>query len=273
MAAATPQTEPRFLELGGRRLEYVDLPARHDARPALVLLHEGLGCVEMWRDLPSLLASATGCRTVAYSRWGYGRSDGLDGPRTPRYLHDEALLWLPELRAALGLERVVLVGHSDGASIALVHAGADQWPVAALVAIAPHEFVEEVTVEGIRAAGEAWRTTDLAARLRRYHRDADGVFAAWHDTWLSAAFRAWNIEEFLPGIRCPLLAIQGEQDEYATMAQLDAIVRGATRSPRAEQMRLEGCGHAPHRERADEVVAAIARLVDAAPEAKDDSSQ
>ena len=223
----------RFLELGGRRLEYVDLPARHDARPALVLLHEGLGCVEMWRDLPSLLASATGCRTVAYSRWGYGRSDGLDGPRTPRYLHDEALLWLPELRAALGLERVVLVGHSDGASIALVHAGADHWPVAALVAIAPHEFVEEVTVEGIRAAGEAWRTTDLAARLRRYHRDADGVFAAWHDTWLSAAFRAWTIEE----------------------------------------LRLEGCGHAPHRERADEVVAAIARLVDAAPEAKDDSSQ
>lgn len=250
----------RFVEVRGRRLEYVDIPARSSAGPALVLLHEGLGSLGTWRDFPARVARGTGRRTLAYSRLGHGHSDPTDGPRPHRYLHEEALDLLPELRAALGLEHVVLVGHSDGASIALIHAGAGRWPVAGLVAMAPHEFVEEVTLDGIRAAVEAWRTTDLRRRLARHHRDPAGVFAAWHETWLDPAFRGWSIEDYLPGIGCPILAIQGYDDQYATMAQLDAIAAGATASPRVEQVRLH-CGHSPHREAPRAVLEAIARFV------------
>jgi pimeloyl-ACP methyl ester carboxylesterase len=250
-----------FIEVCGRRLEYVDISAGGRDRPALVFLHEGLGCVDMWRDFPSLVARETGCRTVVYSRWGYGRSEPLDRPRSPRYMHDEALHTLPDLREALGLERVALIGHSDGASIALIHAGASRWPVDGLAVMAPHEFVESVTLEGIRAAGKAWERTDLPRRLGRYHRDPEGVFRAWHDTWLSPAFRDWSIEAYLAGIRCPILAIQGEDDEYATMAQLDAITAQAIASPHVEQLRLPRCGHSPHRDQPEAVLHAIGRFV------------
>jgi pimeloyl-ACP methyl ester carboxylesterase len=251
----------RFVEVRGRRLEYLDIPAGGLESPALVFLHEGLGCVDMWRGFPSLVARETGCRTVVYSRWGYGRSEPLDRPRTPRYMHDEALQTLPQLREALSLERVALVGHSDGASIALIHAGAGRWPVDGLVVMAPHEFVDAVTLKGIRAAGTAWERTDLPQRLRRYHRDPEGVFLAWHDTWLSPAFRDWNIEEYLAGIRCPILAIQGDDDEYATMAQLEAIAAQATAAARVEQLRLARCGHSPHRDQRQAVLNAIRRFV------------
>jgi pimeloyl-ACP methyl ester carboxylesterase len=253
----------RFVDVCGRRLEYVDIPAVRRQDQALLLLHEGLGCVDMWQDFPSRVAHETGCRTFVYSRWGYGRSDPLEGPRTPRYMHEEALESLPELRRVLGLDRAVLIGHSDGASIALLHAGARRWPVAGLVVMAPHEFVEEVTLEGTRAAGDAWRTTDLPRRLGRYHADPERVFRAWHDTWLSPAFRDWNIESCLAGIGCPVLAIQGEDDEYATMAQIEAIAAQATASPRVEQLRLPRCGHSPHRDEPRAVLDAIGRLVSA----------
>jgi pimeloyl-ACP methyl ester carboxylesterase len=246
----------------GRRLEYVDIPARRGDRPPLVLLHEGLGCVGMWRDFPLLLARATGCRTVVYSRLGHGCSDPLDAPRQHYYLHDEALVYLAGVREALDLAEPVLVGHSDGASIALMHAGACGPSVAGVVAMAPHEFVEEITLEGIRAAVEGWEASGLRQRLERLHRDPAGVFRAWHETWLDPAFRGWNIELYLPGIRCPILAIQGYDDEYATMAQLDAIAAGAAAPPRVEQLRLADCGHAPHRDAPEEVLSAIASFVD-----------
>ena len=256
-----PVPDLHVVEVGVCRLEYVDLPAAVADQPALVFLHEGLGCIGMWRGFPDAVAEVTGCRTVVYSRRGYGGSDPFDAPRTPRYLHDEALEVLPVLRGALGLDRVVLIGHSDGASIALIHAGAGRWPVDGLVVMAPHEFVEGVTLEGISAAVRDWEATDRASRLGRYHRDPEQVFRAWSDTWLSPAFRAWNIENYLPAIRCPILAVQGEADGFATMAQLDAIAAKAIAAPWVEQLRLPGCGHSPHRDRQAEVVDAIAQFV------------
>jgi pimeloyl-ACP methyl ester carboxylesterase len=236
-------------------LEIVDIPG---AEPALVFLHEGLGSVAMWRDFPARVAAATGRRTLVYSRLGYGASAPLPAPRRPDYMHREALEALPALRAEHGLADAVLVGHSDGASIALIHAGAGH-PVRGIVAMAPHVFVEDVTIRSIEAAREAWRTTDLRARLERYHADAEGAFRGWNDAWLDPAFRDWNIEEYLPAITCPVLAIQGRDDEYGTMAQLDAIERQV--EGRVERLELARCRHSPHRDQPEATLAAIAAFV------------
>lgn len=250
----------RHLTVQGHRLEYRTLPGSRADAPWLVLLHEGLGSVGLWRDFPEKLAKASGCPLLVYSRYGFGGSDPLQEPRPIRYLHDEALLALPELLDALAIEAPVLVGHSDGASIALLHAGAPRRPVRGLVAMAPHVFVEDVTIDGIHQAGEAFFEGDLAGRLARHHRDAEATFRGWHDTWLRPEFRHWNIEDCLPGITAPLLLIQGEDDEYATLAQLDAIEAGV-HGPH-QRLVLAGCGHSPHREREGEVVEAIARFVE-----------
>jgi pimeloyl-ACP methyl ester carboxylesterase len=247
-----------FVSAGGHRLEYQRIAGDAD-RPTLVLLHEGLGSVALWRDFPAALAKATSAPLVVYSRYGYGRSDALSAPRAPRYMHDEALVVLPELRQALGLEDVVLVGHSDGASIALIHAGSGRWPVRALVLEAPHVFVEDVSVASIAAARDAYAATDLRQRLARYHADVDSAFRGWNDAWLDPAFRDWNIEEHLPGVRCPVLAIQGEGDEYGTLAQIAAIERGVT--GRFEKTVLSGCKHSPHRDQEQAVLRAMAAFV------------
>ncbi len=249
-----------FVEINGHRIEYAEIAARGTGAPTLILLHEGLGSVAMWREFPVKLAQATGCRTVTYSRWGYGRSDRFPGPRDPRYMHVEALDELPALRTALAIDNPVLIGHSDGASIALIHAGAAPDRVRGLVLLAPHVFVEERTIAGAPGAREAWRAGDLQARLARYHDDAAGLFAGWNGIWLAPEFRDWNIEALLPGIACPLLLIQGEDDAYGTLAQLAAIRRGV-RSRRITDLVLPGCGHAPHRERPQAALAAIARFV------------
>jgi pimeloyl-ACP methyl ester carboxylesterase len=236
-------------------LEIEDLPG---AEPALVFLHEGLGSVAMWRDFPARAAAATGRRTLVYSRRGYGRSPPLAPPWGPLYMHREALEALPALRAERGLDDPVLVGHSDGASIALIHAGAGH-AVRGIVAMAPHVFVEDVTITSIEAARAAWRETDLRVRLQRYHGDVDGAFRGWNDAWLDPAFRAWNIESFLPTITCPVLAIQGRDDEYGTMAQLDAIERGVKGPFR--RLELDACRHSPHRDQPAATLAAIAAFV------------
>lgn len=243
----------------GRRLDYERIEGSRAEAPALVFLHEGLGSVALWRDFPTKLAAATGYPAVIYSRCGYGSSDPLGGPRGVDYMHREALDSLPDLRAALDLNDVILIGHSDGASIALIHAGSGQWPVRALILEAPHVFVEDVSIASIDAAKVAYETTDLRQRLARYHADADSAFRGWNDIWLDPAFRAWNIEECLPGVRCPVLAIQGADDEYGTLAQIDAIQRGVT-GP-FERLVLKMCKHSPHRDQEQTTLAAMAEFI------------
>ena len=188
----------------GHRLHYERIAGTRADAPTLVFLHEGLGSVALWRDFPAKLAARTGCPAVIYSRYGYGKSEPIAATRGVDYMHVEALEALPELRAALGLDTPILIGHSDGASIALIHAGSGCWPVRALILEAPHVFVEEVTVASIAEAKTAYATTDLRQRLGRYHDDPDSAFRGWNDIWLAPAFRAWNIEDALPGVRCQI---------------------------------------------------------------------
>jgi pimeloyl-ACP methyl ester carboxylesterase len=252
-----PQSQRSFVEVRGRRLE-VERFSGEAKRPTLVFLHEGLGSVSMWREFPAWAAAATDCPAVVYSRYGYGQSDVLEAPFAVDYMHREALETLPELLAKLGIERPILVGHSDGASIALIYAGSRAGP-SGLVALAPHVFVEDISVKSIAEAKVAFETTELAERLARYHADARKSFYAWNDIWLHPDFRRWNIEAFLPAISCPVLAIQGAEDEYGTMAQVEAIARQVGGA--CEIVRLEGCGHSPHRDRPGETLSAIARFV------------
>jgi pimeloyl-ACP methyl ester carboxylesterase len=247
-----------FVDAGGRRLEVERIPAGGPGRPTLVFLHEGLGSVAMWRDFPARVAHACGCDALVYSRYGYGRSDPLEGPRSVRYMHDEALVALPDLLRATGIVRPLLVGHSDGGSIALIHAGAGH-PVAGLVLLAPHVFVEDVSVASIAAAGRAYATGDLRSRLARYHDDVDGAFRGWNDIWLHPDFRAWNIEDSLVGIRCPVLAIQGSDDEYGTLEHLRKIAAAVAD---VDALELADCRHSPHRDQPGAVVEAIVRFVD-----------
>jgi pimeloyl-ACP methyl ester carboxylesterase len=235
----------KHLDVAGSRLEYVDHPAHRTGLPTILMLHEGLGCVAMWRHFPERLASVTGCRVIAWSRAGYGHSQPCSEPRTAHYMHREALADLPALLAELQIERPLLFGHSDGASIALIFAGAFPEMPLGVIAMAPHAFVEEETLAGILAAKAAWTATDLPLKLARHHADAPHVFAEWQETWLAPAFRDWNIEEYLPKIRCPVLAIQGEDDEYATMRQIDVI---AEQVPDTMLLKLSHCGHSPHRD-------------------------
>ena len=226
--------------------------------PTLVFLHEGLGSLSMWRDFPDRVAAATGCEAIVYSRYGYGQSEVLCEPRTVDYMHVEALQALPEMLERLSVFNPVLVGHSDGGSIALIHAAAHKG-VKGVVVMAAHVFVEDLSVKSIAEAKTAFVTTDLPQKLARHHADAARTFWGWNDIWLHADFRSWNIEEYLPRIRCPLLAIQGFDDEYGTMAQLEAIARQAGGS--VELLRLSDCRHSAHRDQPQAALEAIARFV------------
>jgi len=252
----------KHLTVDGLRLEYRDIPAATGGRPTLLLLHEGLGCVAMWRQFPEQLAAATGCRLVVWSRAGYGGSQPYPEPRTPRYMHHEAEKALPALLAALGIQHPVLIGHSDGGSIALLFAGAFPEVPLGVAVMAPHEFIEEETLAGLRAAKVAWATTDWPRKLARYHADAPKVFSDWNDTWLSPSYRDWNIEACLSHIRCPVLAIQGEGDEYATLRQIEVI---GEQVPGARLLKLAECGHAPYKDQEARVLEALAGFVDRLP--------
>ena len=235
------------------KLETEEMPG---AEPALVFLHEGLGSVALWRDFPGRLAEATGRRALMYSRAGHGQSDVPDAPRRPDFMHDEALKVLPPLLASHGIERPILVGHSDGGSIALIHAA--QHAVSGLVLLAPHVFVEDVSVASIAEARETFETTDLAERMGRYPREAGATFRLWNDIWLAPEFRDWNIEDVLGGVTAPTLLIQGEHDQYGTLAQIDAIERGV-RGPVSRS--VLDCRHAPHLEAPEETLAAAVAFV------------
>jgi len=216
----------------------------------------------MWRDFPQLLAGRTACRTIAYSRHGFGRSSARKRPYSPRFVHEEALEVIPRLREALGIGKPLLVGHSTGASMALVHA-AGRWPVAGVVAMAPLTDVEDANLESILAARRAYESTDWRLKLARHHDDVDAVFYGWNDTWLRPDFRAWNLRADLSGIRAPILAILGERDEYSTVGQVETIRAHARGAASFEFLLLPECGHAPHRDQPEAVVAAVDRLLDA----------
>jgi pimeloyl-ACP methyl ester carboxylesterase len=239
-----------FTTLGNVRIEYEHIPGGPQS-PTIVMLHEGLGSVSMWKDFPRQLAKATQSRVVVYSRQGYGWSTPLHSPRSVRYMHDEALIVLPQFLDALGIENPILFGHSDGGSIALIHAASSGRNVGGVIAMAPHVFVEEISVTSIAAAKTAYETTTLRDRLQRYHDDVDGAFWGWNDIWLHPHFREWNIEEYLPAITCSVLAIQGEADEYGTMEQIDRIARSV---PNAQLLKLPQCRHSPHRDQPDAVL-------------------
>ena len=243
------------ISAGGHALEIHRIAG---AEPTLVFLHEGLGSIRRWRDFPADVARATGCSALVYDRYGYGDSDVLAETRVGvRYMHDGALRELPALLEELKIGNPVLIGHSDGASIALIYAGSH--PVRGIVVMAPHVFVEDVCVHAIQDASERFETGDLPERLAKYHRDARRTFHLWADVWLDPAFRRWNIEEYLARIRCPLLAIQGEDDQYGTMAQLDAIAR-QVQGP-CELLKLPDCRHSPFKDQADTVTRAVTGFV------------
>ena len=251
------------IEASGRAfdIEYSYVGSNDPHAPLIVFLHEGLGSVAMWRDFPQTLCNAIGARGLVYSRPGYGRS-------TPRladerwgadYLHVQAQDVLPALLCALHLDtRPWLFGHSDGGSIALIHAAIFPSEVSGVIALAPHLFVEDISVTGLAKTREAYLTTELKSKLARFHEDVDSAFWGWNDIWLDPAFRTWNIEALLPQITCRVLAIQGVADEYGTMAQIDRI---ADAIPQAQLLKLEHCGHSPHRDQPAAVIDAVKKLL------------
>lgn len=250
-----------FLFAGGHRLEYQLIHPERRGRPCLVFLHEGLGSIALWRDFPQALCTATGCRGLVYSRYGYGRSEPLAAPRTVDFMHTEAIDVLPEILDLLDIRAPILFGHSDGASIALIHAATYPERVASTVVLAPHIMVEDVSIASIEAARDAYRSTDLRGKLARYHADPDSAFRGWNDIWLDPAFRNWNIEALLARIHCPLLAIQGEKDEYGTMRQIDGIAANA-RQTSVSLRKLADCGHSPHRDQPQAVIEATTAFIE-----------
>lgn len=250
------------LRAAGRSLEYALIPAEKPGRPTVVMLHEGLGSLALWKDFPEKVAKATGCAVLVYSRYGYGGSERLTESRQVDYMHREALDSLPEILAALEIEDPMLLGHSDGASIALIYAGGGKKPAPrGLILMAPHVFVEELTVASIAEAKQVYVSTDLGKKLGRYHDDPDSTFWGWNDIWLLPDFFHWNIEEYLPRVACPTLVIQGADDEYGTLKQVEAIERQI--GGRFESAILPDCKHSPHRDQEAATLDAVARFLEA----------
>ncbi len=272
------------MQILGVNLEVQRIAGQSTVAP-IVFLHEGLGSVAMWRDFPAQLCATTGRAGLVYSRRGYGQSAAvpavrspahlLDGQRAgrlpPDYMHHEAWTVLPALLAACGIDKPVLLGHSDGASIALLYAS--RFPTSACIAMAPHLFVEELSLRSIEAARVAYETTDLRSKLARFHADVDCAFWQWNDVWLSEAFRSFNIVAECAQISCPLLGIQGYDDAYGTMAQVDALdcetlsKNGLQPNEilRKQLLKLEQCGHSPHKDQGTVVSAAVARFLSTTP--------
>jgi pimeloyl-ACP methyl ester carboxylesterase len=253
-----------FLVADHHRLsvEYIKPAAEssNDQRPTLVFLHEGLGSIGQWRDFPLLVSRATGMPALVYDRWGHGKSDTLTGPRNVRYMHDEALTTLPEILKQLEMRKAILIGHSDGGSIALVFAAEYPERISGVVTAAAHVFVEDITIKGIREAVRIFETTNLRERLRPYHgNNTESMFRGWADIWLAPEFRDWNIEAYLPAVKSPVLALQGINDEYGTPAQVDAIVRQV--SGPVEGFLIPDCGHIPHHQARERVLSDVIRFI------------
>ena len=245
-----------FATAAGHSIAFEWFNEKANGAGTLVFLHEGLGSIRQWRGFPEKLARASGRRALVYDRYGNGQSEVLqEARRTVRFMHDEALQMLPEFFAAVEIENPFLVGHSDGASIALIYAGAG-YPVRGVVALAPHVFIEPVCLGSIAQAAREFETTYFAEKLGRYHRDERRTFHGWADVWLDAQFKGWDIrDDYLPRIRCPVLALQGHEDEYGSMAQLDEIER-RVKGP-CQLLKLRDCGHSPFRDQPERTLEAI----------------
>ena len=241
------------------RVKSIDMaPAKKN--PTLVFLHEGLGCIELWRDFPQAVCESTGCNGLIYDRKGYGGSDTYGGPWPTDYLTIESQTYLPALLEACNIKDAVLIGHSDGGTIALLAASFCGERIRGLITEAAHIFVEDITLEGIRRAVQAFETTDLKDRLARYHHEnTDTVFSRWANRWLSLEFCNWNVEEYLPKITCPLLVLQGEDDEYGTAAQVQRIVSGVSGPVKARL--IPRCGHVPHFQARGTVLSEMTNLI------------
>jgi pimeloyl-ACP methyl ester carboxylesterase len=249
-----------YVSIDGVRLEYAWHGPSPAHAPTMVFLHEGLGSISLWRNFPDELCSRLGCGALVYSRCGHGHSDALTAPHRVGFMHDEATAVLPRLLDVFEVRRPIVVGHSDGASIALINAGSGAGDPCALLLEAPHLFVEDVTVTRIAELRDLYRTGDLRTKLARHHGDnVDSLFQYWTDVWLRPEFRAWNIEAYLPGVRCPTLVIQGRQDEYGTDRQVNALV--AALGDRCEAVMLDRCGHAPHIDQRVTVADIMAKFV------------
>jgi pimeloyl-ACP methyl ester carboxylesterase len=241
-------------------IEVAWLGSADASRPLVVFLHEGLGSVAMWKDFPAAFCAAHDLRGFVFSRYGYGQSTPRP-PRerwTPDFMHEQAFEVLPRLLAAAGIERPFLFGHSDGASIALLYASRFD-DVRGVVAVAPHLFVEDISIASIEEARVAYETTDLRTRLARYHADVDSAFRGWNEAWLAPAFRRWNIGAEIATIACPVLAVQGEDDEYGTLAQVQAIARQLPTLARV--LELADCGHSPHRDQPEALIREAGRFI------------
>jgi pimeloyl-ACP methyl ester carboxylesterase len=247
-----------FLQADGHRLEYQFFPAKQAGLPTLVFLHQGLGCLAQWRDFPFRLVDQTGCGALVYSRYGYGRSDVIHEARKPDFLIHEGAVVLPEVLASLGLRDVVLIGHSDGGTAALAYAGKGQ-PARGLVVAAPHVRDEAITQEAIQRHRAAWPTGVLRERMARYHDDVDRMLHSWAEVWLAPENAGWTIEPLLQNITCPVLAIQGTDDEHGTMMQIERIAALAQGAVTLEQWRQ--CGHDPFRDQPERALAVIAAFI------------
>ncbi len=252
--------EAGSLAAGGHAVEFERIPARRGG-PTLVLLHEGLGCVASWRGFPEQLNAATGLTVFSYSRPGYGCSSAVVLPRPLDFHSHDALVILPQVLDAAGIDECILIGHSDGASIAAIFAGARQDPrLRGLVLMAPHVLTEARTVLNIAAAKRKFETTDLREKLRRYHGDnVDCAFRGWCDTWLHDGFLNWDITAYLSAISVPVLTLRGEDDAYNTAVHVERIVAGVR--GQVTRLDLANCGHAPHVEQPERVLAAVAEFV------------
>ena len=250
-----------LVRAGDHQLEYKWIGLVPDEAPTIVFLHEGLGCVEMWRDFPEKVVQATGCGALVYSRAGYGKSDPIVMPRRVEFMHDEALNVLPEVLKVFQINEAILFGHSDGGSIALILAGSGKTNnIRGLVLEAPHVFVESISIESIAAAKQNYEHGSLRASLAKYHgSNVDCAFKGWNDVWLNPQFRSWNIESYLPGIRVPALVIQGEQDQYGTLRQVRAI-QDSSGGP-VETVVLSDCGHSPHRDQPRAVLDNVSNFI------------
>ena len=247
----------KLVHVPAKRLEIALCPPAA-AGTTIVMLHEGLGSVAMWKDFPARVAKATGCGVLVYSRYGHGKSERLAEKRSVDFMHHEAKVVLPEILSQNTIQNPILLGHSDGASIALIYAGT--WPerVRGIILEAPHVFVEEFGLRSTVAIRKLYESGDLREKLSRYHDHADEMFRGWNDIWLDPQFRDWNIEEYLDAITCPTLVMQGENDEYGTLAHVEAIQR---RVPRAQALILPRCGHSPHRDQPELTLDAIRTFV------------